>query len=64
MWVKTIHSLSRKDRTKWDFFLNMELIEFLNTMALSNTLEVEYNEQMVRAKNFEEVVVTILQNKL
>jgi hypothetical protein len=42
----------------------MELIEFLNTMALSNTLEVEYNEQMVRAKNFEEVVVTILQNKL
>jgi len=28
-----IHNLSNNDRTKWDFFFEMNVIEFLNTVC-------------------------------
>lgn len=32
-WYNVLDSLSNSDRTKWDYFLNMGVIEFLNTLA-------------------------------
>lgn len=32
-WYIVLDGLSNSDRTKWDYFLNMKVIEFLNTLA-------------------------------
>jgi hypothetical protein len=32
-WIATINSLSNNDRTKWEYFFEMNVIEFLNTVA-------------------------------
>ena len=32
-WYYTLDSLSNNDRTKWDFFLDMNVVAFLNTLA-------------------------------
>lgn len=32
-WYVTLDSLSGKDRTKWDFYLNMNVVAFLNYLS-------------------------------
>ncbi len=32
-WYVTLDNLSGKDRTKWDFFLNMNVVSFLNYLS-------------------------------
>ena len=32
-WYYTLDNLSNNDRTKWDFFLDMNVVAFLNTLA-------------------------------
>lgn len=32
-WLKTVDNIAGGDRTKWDFFLNMPLVEFLNAVS-------------------------------
>lgn len=29
----TVNELANNDRTKWDYFFNMDVIEFLNSVA-------------------------------
>ena len=32
-WYVTLDNLSGKDRTKWDYFLNMNVVAFLNYLS-------------------------------
>ncbi len=32
-WYVTLDSLSNKDRTKWDYYLNMNVVAFLNYLS-------------------------------
>ncbi len=32
-WIATINDMANNDRTKWDYFFKMNVIEFLNTTS-------------------------------
>jgi hypothetical protein len=32
-WIATINDMCNNDRTKWDYFFQMNVIEFLNTIS-------------------------------
>jgi hypothetical protein len=32
-WIASINDICKDDRTKWDYFFKMNVIEFLNTMT-------------------------------
>ena len=52
-WYYTLDSLSNNDRTKWEYFLNMKVIAFLNTLAYykdkQDHIIEEQQKQMRRA---------------
>lgn len=43
-WYNVLDSLSNSDRSKWDYFLNMGVIEFLNTLAFYKDKEKHLEE--------------------
>jgi hypothetical protein len=43
--------LAKNDRTKWDYFLQMELIEFLNTVAFYRTIKKEQQKRLEQSAN-------------
>jgi hypothetical protein len=50
-WIATINQIANDDRTKWEFFLEMKLIEFLNTVSFykdKGEFEKEQHEMMMR----------------
>jgi hypothetical protein len=44
--VYTIDNLANNDRTKWDYFLEMNLIEFLNTLAYNKDKQDYIEDEM------------------
>ena len=42
-WIATINAMANNDRTKWDFFFDMNVIEFLNTVAFFK----DHNEMQI-----------------
>jgi hypothetical protein len=32
-WIATINNMSNNDRSKWDFYFDLNVIEFLNTVV-------------------------------
>lgn len=61
-WLEMIHHMANKDRTKWDFFLNMRLIEFLNAVAFYKQQSKEKMKRLEQAsaKGYENYVVACL----
>lgn len=58
--------MANKDRTKWDFFLQMPLIEFLNAMAFYKQQSKEKLKRLdqASAKGFETYVIACLNEML
>lgn len=53
-WQLVLDNLSNHDRTKWDFFLNMDVVEFLNTVSFykdKQKWEHEIQKQQMRNAN-------------
>ena len=46
MWLKTIDGMAGGDRTKWNFFLNMTLVEFLNAVSFYNEKKRAQTERL------------------
>ena len=44
-WYHTLDSLSNHDRTKWDYFLDMNVIAFLNYIAYEKDKQNHIAEQ-------------------
>jgi hypothetical protein len=44
-WVATIDNLSNNDKTKWDYFLNLPIIQFLNLLSY----HIDHSEEVRRA---------------
>ena len=44
-WYVTLDNLSGKDRTKWDYFLNLPIIQFLNLLSY----HIDHSEEVRRA---------------
>jgi hypothetical protein len=45
-WYYTLDNISGNDRTKWEYFLNMNVIEFLNTLAYYKDKQGYIEEQL------------------
>ena len=48
-WLKTVDGIANNDRTKWDYFLNMTLIEFLNAVSFHNEKQRARAERLNQA---------------
>ena len=48
-WLKTVDGIANNDRTKWDYFLNMSLIEFLNAVSFHNEKQRARAERLNQA---------------
>ena len=48
-WLRTIDGIAKQDRTKWDYFLNMSLIEFLNAVSFHNEKQRARAERLNQA---------------
>jgi hypothetical protein len=61
-WLEMVHHMANKDRTKWDFFLYMPLVEFLNAMAFYKQQSKEKLKRLDQAstKGFETYVIACL----
>lgn len=44
-WYYTLDNLSNNDRTKWDYFLDMNVIAFLNYIAYEKDKQAHIEEQ-------------------
>lgn len=49
-WFITLDNISNNDRTKWDYFLEMNVIEFLNTLAYYKEKGIWQAEQIKAIK--------------
>ena len=45
-WLLTLDAMSNNDRTKWDYFGNMKVIEFLNTLTYYKVKQDWMNEKL------------------
>lgn len=45
-WYYTLDNISGNDRTKWDYYLNMNTIAFLNTLAYYKDKQAYIEEQL------------------
>jgi hypothetical protein len=50
-WYYTLDSLSNNDRTKWDFFLDMNVVAFLNTLAYFKDKQEYIAESQKKQRN-------------
>jgi hypothetical protein len=49
-WIANINDMCNNDRTKWDYFFNMNVIEFLNTVSFYID-KSESDREIERARN-------------
>ena len=53
-WYYTLDNLSNNDRTKWEYFLEMNVIEFLNSLSYfkdkQNYIKEQLDQQMKNAR--------------
>jgi hypothetical protein len=58
--------MSHRDRTKWQFFLDMSLIEFFNAIAFYKAQTQERNKRLEQSANkgFNQYVIACLNEML
>ena len=49
-YMYTVHILCKYDRTKWDYFMEMNIIDFFNYMSLEQDIEKERELQRMMQK--------------
>ena len=49
-WIATINNMSNNDRTKWDFYFDLNVIEFLNTVVFFKDKSEEDKRLWQKAK--------------
>lgn len=62
-WLATIDELARGERERWDYFLQMNLVEFFNEMAFrkdKKASETEYVLKLIKGKSADEATILIL----
>ena len=62
-WLATVDDLAKGDRSKWEYYLDMNLIEFFNTLAFQKDKQGDRGEfinKMVKGKTAEEANVILL----
>jgi hypothetical protein len=71
IWLKTVDKLARGDRAKYDYFLKMGIIEFLNSCSFEHERGRARGERLnqassdaKRAKDINVYVVALLQELL
>ena len=62
VWLEIVDKIVKGDRTKWDFILEMPLIEFLNSMAFykAKTKERQKRLEDAAGKGFNPYIVACL----
>lgn len=55
-WYCTLDGLSNNDRTKWDYFLDMKIIEFLNTLSYFRDKQKDQQRQIDEATGKNRIV--------
>jgi len=50
MWFFVLDNLSNSDRTKWDYFLEMNVIAFLNTLSFYRHKEKQLERKQLEMK--------------
>jgi hypothetical protein len=58
--------MANRDRTKWEFFLEMSLIEFFNAIAYYKAQTQERNKRLEQSANkgFQPYVIAVLNEML
>ena len=66
VWLEIVDKIVKGDRTKWDFILDMPLIEFLNAMAFykAKTKERQKRLEDAAGKGFNPYIVACLNEML
>lgn len=66
VWLEIVDKIVKGDRTKWDFILDMSLIEFLNAMAFykAKTKERQKRLEDAASKGFNPYIVACLNEML
>lgn len=66
VWLEIVDKIVKGDRTKWDFILDMSLIEFLNAMAFykAKTKERQKRLEDAASKGFNSYIVACLNEML
>ena len=62
-WLATIDDLAKGDRSRWEYYLNMKLLEFFNALAFMKDKQEEKGEfinKLVKGKTAEEANVLLL----
>ena len=65
-WIELIDKMANRDRTKWQFFLDMSLIEFFNAIAYYKAQTQERNKRLEQSANkgFQPYVIAVLNEML
>ena len=65
-WLDLIDKMANRDRTKWQFFLDMSLIEFFNAIAYYKAQTQERNKRLEQSANkgFQPYVIAVLNEML
>lgn len=61
-WLKVVDALAHGDRTKWEYFLKMPVIEFLNAVAFQKDKvkqRTELIEAMIKGKDVQAATLAI-----
>ena len=62
-WIATVDELASGDRTKWEFYLNMNIVEFFNEMAYRKDRKLQTNKEIIKltkGKTAEEAQILLL----
>ena len=49
-WIAVINNMSNNDRSKWDFYFDLNIIEFLNTVVFFKEKAEEDKKQWQKAQ--------------
>ena len=65
-WLELVDKMANRDRTKWEFFLDMPLIEFFNAIAYHKAQTQERNKRLEQSANkgFQPYVIAVLNEML
>lgn len=65
-WLELVDKMANRDRTKWEFFLEMSLIEFFNAIAYYKAQTQERNKRLEQSANkgFQPYVIAVLNEML
>ena len=62
-WIATVDELASGDRTKWEYYLNMNIVEFFNEMAYRKDRREQTNKEIIKltkGKTAEEAQILLL----